>query len=209
MVSENTTPIDHLWPGYMGENRFNQGSVAVVVKPSFSGLEADRHTFFWTGDNNGAGNLLWLLNDDDQRGPALRTGSGILVSLDNYAWDSNTWYLLAASWRDNAEPGGPTNTLYIRPLSPGGAATSATTSASGFDGGANVNQYLSLGRRADNSRESASSDMALFQLYNNYLSVDDLNALHASLIVPEPSSFTLGLLGLILGGLRHSRRVQR
>jgi len=195
MISENTTPTDHLWPAFMGENRFNHGSVAVVIRPSFDGIEEARHTFFWMGNNNTSSNLLWLLNDDDQGGPALRTGNTILASLDDFSWDSDTWYLLAASWRDSAEAGGAINTLYIRPLSPAGVATSISSSINALDGGANVDQYLSLGRRADSLEESASSDMALFQLYNNYLSVDDFNSLHASL-VPEPGSLTLCAIGL-------------
>ena len=204
-TANKTNSIDHLMKQYMGDTTFSTGSVVMVIKPQFEGLDGTRRTFFWHGSSNSSNNMVWLLNDDDLKGPALHRNNtavfpnpanNVLVSLPNVSWDADTWYLLGASWKANDEVDAE-NVLYLRPLNPLGTALASIQDTNLLDGLAPMDQPLYLGRRADSQEESGNSDIALFQLYNNALTVDDFNGLYNELaLIPEPASLQLFYLAV-------------
>lgn len=201
-TANKLSSTDHLMKQYMGEDTFSTGSVVMVFKPQFSGLDANRRTFFWHGNSNSSNNLLWLFNNDDINGPALQRNSGILVSLPSVAWDDNSWYFLAASWKANDETDAE-NAMYLRPLNPLGTALTSIEDTILVDGLASMDQSIYLGRRADSGEDSGNSDMALFQLYNNAMTLSDFNNLYNELaLIPEPASMHLLLIGIAVLGRR-------
>ena len=187
----NNTGPDHLMKQYMGTTNFTTGSMVMIIKPQFNGLDATRRTFFWHGTSNSSNDMLWLLNDDDLLGPALRRNdSAPLVSLPNVAWDSNTWYMLAASWKSNLEDNGE-NVMYLRPLNPLGSAIFNIQDVILVDGTTPMDQPIYLGRRGDSQEESGNSDVALFQLYNNALTAVEFNNLYNQLAMLPPENISL------------------
>lgn len=205
-TANKLSSTDHLMKQYMGEDTFSTGSVVVVFKPQFSGLDQNRRTFFWHGSNNTSNNLLWLFNNDDLQGPSLRRNQGDMVSLPNVSWDVNTWYFLAASWKANDETDAE-NVMYLRALNPLGTALTSIQDTILADGSVSMDQPIYLGRRSDSGEDSGNSDMALFQLYNNALTIGEFNSLYNELaLIPEPASAHLLLIGIAVWGRRLRRQ---
>ena len=202
-VANTTGNTDHRLGSYMGESTLDQGSIVVFFKPHADGQNTLRETFFWSGPNSSSASLIWLMNDDDFHGPTLRTGGGILAKIDNFEYDSDTWYMLGASWEAD-DISGAQNVIYIRALTPGSTATSVVSSAlladtNGQIDGAGAEVYL--GRRGDTQVDGANADLASLVLLNTSITVEGFDAIYAS--IPEPAS---SAILLISGGLLICRR---
>jgi len=194
-TANKNSGTDHLMQQYMDETgndgTFKSGSIVLVFKPQFSGLDGNRRTFFWHGGSNSSNDLLWLFNNDDLKGPSLRRNQGDMVSLPNVSWDEDTWYFLAASWKANDEIDAE-NVMYLRALNPLGTALTSIEDLILADGNALMDKPIYLGRRDDSKVDSGNSDMALFQLYNNAMNIGEFNSLYNELaLIPEPASLQL------------------
>jgi hypothetical protein len=217
---ENTTGnTDHylgrfLSPSQTPTPTLDKGSIVMFFRPHVSGVTSARQTFFWSGPNNSSASLIWLMNDKTGA-LQLRTGStgvapannGILAQIANVDYDSNTWYMLGASWEAN-DTGGAQNVLFLRAVSNGPAELTATSSVNLVDTngqtiGAGEEMYI--GRRGDTGfLDGLNADVSGFVLLNDSTTVGGFEQIYAS-VAPEPTS--LGLL-IFAGGflMRRPRR---
>ena len=215
-TSNRTTqaPHDHWLSQYMGSNTFDSGSMVFFFKPQTLGVSANRQTFFFTGNDNNSNNMMWLLNDDDYGGPTLRRNSGVMATLGSLnpeerqftGYEADTWYMLAVSWEANDTLGGAENVIYLRALKDGSTPISSISSTFLLDGTTPIDTSsndINIGRRKDNGEETINSDIALFQMYNNSATVEQMDAYYLSM-TPEPAS--LSVIVMTAGFLLRRRR---
>jgi len=192
----------------------DKGSIVMFFRPHASGVPNSRETFFWSGPNNTSSSLIWLMNDDDTHGLMLRTGStgvtpttnGVLAQIDNVNYDSNTWYMVGASWEAN-DTVGAKNVLFLRAVSNGPAELTATSSVNLADTNGQTigsGEEMYIGRRGDSGLDGLNADVSGFVLLNDSTTVAGFEQIYAS-VAPEPTS--LGLL-IFAGGflMRRPRR---
>lgn len=205
------------WRDYFGREAFGTGTVYIVFRPHFSGVnnsggQAGRLHIFNYADFNSFDSLgLQIESDTAGIGPTLVLGRSTynqpIATLPNVNWDSNSWYMIGGSWM----PGAPI-TLYLRQLGtnkPAGMFASSSlsllepTNAFKFN-----NQSFFVGRRtAPNSPENANSDIALVRVLDNeyYSHQGWFDTAYESLVIPEPGTFGLVMMAFAGFGLLRRR----
>lgn len=206
-LSTSSDDSGHRYTDYMGFNglgggtydsgpdagKTKGGTLYMVIRPNAS----------WN-DNKGSYGLFGSGNEtivlSKESGDILQlkvAGVTTSISKPEDGWKTDTFYFVAASWRNNADL-----ILFAREMSDDGplASPAGVTAPLVALGSANKpsSEPFWIGTRstqAGTPRSRGGGDFAYVRIDNVYSSVDDMNAVFNGMVVAEPA--TVGMLGLM------------
>ncbi len=188
-------------------------TVAMVFKPTFSGVQSTRRFFLQasggSGSNDSTNTSLNVNNGDGTvsfklgRGTSQSNPGTEVKTTSSIDWNSDSWYFLAFGWEESDAGGGLTDrtmNLYIREFTDQASTTIYESSMSeditqfpGYDG----TQGFEIGNRISVT-EAGQGSYALVQFYNGGFSQANYDSLYSALIPEaEVTGVIFGAMGLL------------